>query len=186
MVSKTLTFVTGNKNKLAEVKAMLGKVEGIEIENHDVDLPELQGEPEDICREKTRLAAESIKGPTIVEDTSLCFNALHGLPGPYIKDFLKKLGHEGLNTILAGFEDKSAYSQTIFGYTDGPGHEVHLFPGRCQGRIVPPRGNYFGWDPIFQPDGKEQTFAEMSHEEKNTISHRSRALAGLIQFLQQM
>ncbi len=181
-----ITFVTGNANKLAEVKAMLSSLDTIELTNHAIDLPELQGEPEHISREKTRLAAEHVKGPVIVEDTSLCFNALNGLPGPYIRDFLGKLGHDGLNTLLAGHEDKTAYSQTIFGYTDGPGHEILLFPGRCAGTIVPPRGDYFGWDPIFQPEGKEQTFAEMTREEKNAISHRSRALAGLVEFLSKM
>ena len=55
----------------------------------------------------------------MVEDTSLCFNAYGGLPGPYIKWFLKNLGHEGLNTMLAGFEDKSAYAQCIFAYSPG-------------------------------------------------------------------
>ena len=59
----------------------------------------------------------------MVEDTSLCFNAYGGLPGPYIKWFLKNLGHEGLNKMLAGFEDKSAYAQCIFAYS--PGRLVH-------------------------------------------------------------
>ena len=53
--------------------------------NQKVDLPELQGEPDEISREKCRLAAEQVGGAVIVEDTSLCFNALNGLPGPYIK-----------------------------------------------------------------------------------------------------
>ena len=55
----------------------------------------------------------------MVEDTSLCFNAYGGLPGPYIKWFLKNLGHDGLNRMLAGFDDKTAYAQCIFAYTSG-------------------------------------------------------------------
>ena len=55
----------------------------------------------------------------MVEDTSLCFNAYGGLPGPYIKWFLKNLGHDGLNSMLAGFDDKTAYAQCIFAYTPG-------------------------------------------------------------------
>ena len=55
----------------------------------------------------------------MVEDTSLCFNAYEGLPGPYIKWFLKALGHEGLPKMLAGFDDKSAYAQCIFAYSPG-------------------------------------------------------------------
>ena len=55
----------------------------------------------------------------MVEDTCLCFNALKGLPGPYIKWFLSKLGHEGLNRMLAGFDDKTAYAQCTFAYSPG-------------------------------------------------------------------
>lgn len=76
-----------------------------------VDLPELQGEPEAISVEKCRLASRQVGGAVMVEDTSLCFNALGGLPGPYIKWFLEKLGHDGLNRLLAGWEDKTAYAQ---------------------------------------------------------------------------
>ena len=54
-----------------------------------------QGEPEEIAREKCVLAAKQVHGPVMVEDTSLCFNAYKGLPGPYIKWFLQKLGHDG-------------------------------------------------------------------------------------------
>jgi inosine/xanthosine triphosphate pyrophosphatase family protein len=55
----------------------------------------------------------------MVEDTCLCFNALQGLPGPYIKWFLQKLGHDGLNRMLAGFDDKSAYALCVFAYSSG-------------------------------------------------------------------
>jgi inosine triphosphate pyrophosphatase len=93
---RTLTFVTGNKNKLAEVQAILQGV--VQVNSVKIDLPELQGEPKDISIEKCRMAAKQVKGPVIVEDTCLCFNALNGLPGPYIKWFLDKLGHDGVYT----------------------------------------------------------------------------------------
>ena len=63
-----------------------------------------------------------VGGAVMVEDTSLCFNAYEGLPGPYIKWFLKALGHEGLPKMLAGFDDKSAYAQCIFAYSPGEPH----------------------------------------------------------------
>ena len=66
-----------------------------------------------------RLAELQVGGAVMVEDTCLCFNAYGGLPGPYIKWFLQRLGHEGLNKMLAGFEDKSAYAQCTFAYTPG-------------------------------------------------------------------
>lgn len=65
--------------------------------NEKIDLPEFQGEPDDISQAKCKEAAKIIKGPVLVEDTCLCFNALGGLPGPYIKWFLDKLKPEGEN-----------------------------------------------------------------------------------------
>ena len=125
-----ITFVTGNKKKLEEVLAILScnsdkstffdsSVEGklfpsgqnennlpFTLESKKIDLPELQGEPIDISIEKCRIASRQTNGPVIVEDTSLCFNALGGLPGVYIKWFLEKIGHEGLNNLLLAYEDK--------------------------------------------------------------------------------
>ena len=180
---RELVFVTGNANKLRETGEILGS--HVHLSSTSIDLPELQGEPEDISKEKCRLAAQAIKGPCLVEDTCLCFNALDGLPGPYIKWFLGKCGHEGLNKMLIGFEDKSAYAMCIFAYSDGPGAEPIIFVGKTNGSIVPARGERkFGWDPIFQPDeGGGLTFAEMSSEAKHAISHRGRALTKLKEWL---
>lgn len=78
--------------------------------------------------------------------------------------FLEKTGHAGLNNLLAAYPDKTAYSQCIFAYCAGKGAEPVLFDGRCPGAIVPARGpTNFGWDPIFQPDGYEQTYGHARH-----------------------
>lgn len=107
---------------------------------------------------------------------------------------MKSIGHEGLNNLLAAYEDKSAKAVCTFGFSKGPGHEPILFQGiadvmfsvltpRCvlttsQGKIVPARGPaYFGWDPVFEYKG--QTFAEMDQVEKSKISHRYKALEKL-------
>jgi inosine triphosphate pyrophosphatase len=71
------------------------------------------------------LCGPQVGGAVMVEDTSLCFNALKGLPGPYIKWFLGKVGHEGLNKMLVGFEDKTAYAQCVFAYTPGDAPSCH-------------------------------------------------------------
>ncbi|XP_063678829.1 uncharacterized protein LOC134814623 [Bolinopsis microptera] len=178
---KVITFITGNAKKLEEVTAILGKDFPFMIEAHKVDLPELQGEPEDIARQKCLLAAEKMNfGPVIVEDTCLCYNALNGLPGPYIKWFLDKCGREGLYKLLAGYEDKSAFALCTFAYYDPDKKEAVIFEGKCHGKIVPPRGpDYFGWDPVFQPDGYDVTYAEMDKKIKNTISHRFNALLAM-------
>ena len=116
----------------------------------------------------------------IVEDTCLCYNALKGMPGPYIKWFLDAIKPEGLFKLLAGFEDKSAYALCIFGYSDGVDSEPVLFQGKTLGHIVEPRGpTDFGWDPCFQPEGFQETYAQMDKTEKNKISHRKKALENL-------
>lgn len=149
-----------------------------------IDLPEYQGEPDEISIQKCQEAARQVQGPVLVEDTCLCYNALGGLPGPYIKWFLEKLKPEGLHQLLAGFEDKSAYALCTFALSTGdPSQPVRLFRGRTSGQIVAPRGcRDFGWDPCFQPDGYEQTYAEMPKAEKNAVSHRFRALLELQEY----
>jgi inosine triphosphate pyrophosphatase len=108
-----------------------------------------------------------------------------GLPGPFIKWFLKSLGTEGLYNMLAKF-DKKARAIATFAYCAGPGEPVTLFEGITDGEIVFPRGpGTFGWDPVFQPDGFDQTYAEMRSELKNSISHRYKALQKLKAFLEE-
>jgi len=189
MTDKTnrITFVTGNKKKLEEVVAILGSSCPFVLDPLKVDLPELQGEPEVVAREKCKLAALQVGGPVITEDTSLCFNALKGLPGVYIKWFLEKLGLDGLNKLLLGYDDKTAYAQCIFAFSEGPGAEPLVFVGRTAGRIVAARGpTDFGWDPVFEPEepkGNDKTFAEMDKTVKNEISHRKKALALMLEHL---
>ncbi|KAL1984786.1 hypothetical protein VTN96DRAFT_8727 [Rasamsonia emersonii] len=177
---RTLNFITGNKNKLAEVQAILGDT--VEVQNRAIDVPEIQGTSEEIAKEKCRRAAEVIGGPVLTEDTALEFHALKGLPGPYIKWFLEALGHDGLNKLLDPYEDKSAEAVCTFAFCRGPGEEPILFQGRTVGKIVAARGPAnFGWDPIFEYEGR--TYAEMDKQEKNQISHRYKALLKLKQWL---
>eukprot|EP00396_MALV-II-16_sp_LP-1_P000229 gene229-8_t len=123
-------FVTGNAMKLREVQLYLAESAGLPVDLRSIklDLPELQGEPAEIARKKCMEAYRRIKKerdatsesrPFLIftEDTSLCYTSLKGMPGPYIKWFLEKLGHEGLNNLLHAYEDKSAYAQTIFACT---------------------------------------------------------------------
>jgi inosine triphosphate pyrophosphatase len=184
-----ITFVTGNKKKLEEVQRILAADTTdawFTLHNRALDLPEWQGDVSSIAREKCRLASQQVQGPVLTEDTSLCFHALNGLPGPYIKWFLDSCGHGGLNRMLDGFDDRSAYAQTVVALSLGPQYEPILFDGRTEGTIVLPRGSLdFGWDPIFEPlEGQGKTYAEMSKDEKDAISHRSRAFAQLKAYLQ--
>ncbi|XP_077986572.1 inosine triphosphate pyrophosphatase-like [Glandiceps talaboti] len=180
--TKALVFVTGNANKLKEVKDILA--DKLSVVSKKIDLPEYQGEPDEICIAKCEEAAKRIEGPVLTEDTCLCFNALDGLPGPYVKWFLAKLGPAGLYKLLSGWEDKSAYALCTFAYSSGnPDEPIKLFHGKTPGHIVEPRGPPdFGWDPCFQPEGFDKTYAEMNKDEKNAISHRGRALQAVAEY----
>ncbi|KAL8755426.1 MAG: hypothetical protein Q9199_003649 [Rusavskia elegans] len=176
-----LNFITGNSNKLAEVQAILGDI--VPLRSRSLDLVEIQGTIEDISKDKCRRAADLVGGPVLVEDTCLAFTALKGLPGPYIKWFLQALGHDGLNNLLAAYEDRSAEAICTFAYCAGPDNEPLIFEGRVLGKIVPARGPLdFGWDPIFEYMG--ETYAEMEKVKKNGLSHRFLALAKLRDWLQ--
>lgn len=115
----------------------------------------------------------------IENDIYLLFTIVR-LIGPYIKWFLEKIGPDGLFKMLAGFEDKSATAVCTFAYTSGENDEVLLFQGKTDGHIVNPRGpRDFGWDPCFQPNGFQKTYAELPKETKNSISHRFKAVDAL-------
>lgn len=82
-MSKTITFITGNAKKLEEVVSILGKTFPHQLVSQKIDLPEWQGEMDEISVKKCHEAAKHVNGPVIIEDTCLCFNALGGLPGNF-------------------------------------------------------------------------------------------------------
>ncbi|KIL58976.1 hypothetical protein M378DRAFT_169955 [Amanita muscaria Koide BX008] len=183
MTARRLVFVTGNAHKLREVREILAPY-NIEIEAMSLDVPEIQGTTQEVAKAKCRAAAELVGGPCITEDTALGFKALNGLPGPYVKHFMASIGHEGLNALLTGFDTKEATAICTFAYSAGPGTEPILFEGQTEGTIVPARGpKTFGWDAVFEPLNTGLTYAEMPSDQKNGLSHRSRALGRLREFL---
>ena len=98
-------FATTNKDKLGEAAQILGvKVEGVKL-----DVPEIQSlDMSKVALYKARHYYRELKHPLFVEDTSLIFSALNGLPGPYIRDMSEALGNEGLVKLLSGFSDRTA------------------------------------------------------------------------------
>lgn len=178
---KSVTFVSSNAMKAAEVKSILADdTFPYKLNFQSLELSEPQATPIEVSQSKCKQAAEMIQGPCIVEDTSLCFNALNGMPGPYIKWFYEALGCEGLYKLLDGHEDKTGYAQCVVSFTLGPGEEVKTFVGIADGTIVQPTiTNNFGWDPIFQPLGYKTAFSGMPKSEKNKLSHRFKALRQL-------
>src|SRR3989344_8485655 len=163
----SIYLITGNKGKLAEVQSILGNVEAL-----DIDLPEIQSlDAHEIIKAKLEEAQKHQTGEFIVEDTSLYFQVLKGLPGPLIKWFMKTIGNEGLYKIAESFGNSSAEAKRIIVYSDAQGN-ISFFEGNIKGTIVSPRGEGFGWDPIFQPEGYPKTFGELPPEAKNSFSMR--------------
>ena len=170
----SLYFMTGNKGKLAEVQSILGNVEAL-----DIDLPEIQElDAHKIIKAKLEEALKHQAGEFIVEDTSLYFESLNGLPGPLIKWFMKTVGNDGLYKIAESFGNFNAEAKTTIGYSNSQG-DIQFFEGNIKGVIVSPRGEGFGWDPIFQPEGYTKTFGELTAEEKNSFSMRKIAVEKL-------
>ncbi len=156
-----------------------------DIEMFDMDLPEIQEiDAKIIIKEKLRVAREQIDGALMVEDTSLYLDCMNGLPGPLIKWFVKTIGNDGLYKIAKSYGDYEATARTLIGYSGHDG-DIHFFEGELQGKIVEPRGDEgFGWDPIFQPNDTDKTFAQMNEAEKNTLSMRKMATKKLETLLQ--
>jgi inosine triphosphate pyrophosphatase len=167
-----LYVVTGNSRKFAEVQSILSDAQQL-----DMDLPEVQDlDAKNVVQAKLAAARRYRAVELLVEDTSLSFRCLNGLPGPLIKWFLQALGDDGLYNVVRRLGDDRAEARTVIGYADSTG-QARLFEGAMPGRIVAPRGdNGFGWDRVFKPDGAEKTFAEMSDAEKNACSMRRAAL----------
>ena len=118
----------------------------------------------------------------MTEDTSLCFDSYKGLPGPYIKWFLEKIKPEGLYKMANAMGDTSAEAVCIFAYCKDENEEPVIFKGVTRGKIVEPRGaKTFGWDCVFQPDGFDKTYGQLDSKIKNGISHRSKALALMLE-----
>lgn len=167
-----MIFVTGNDYKLQEVQAILGRP----LKRVKLDLPEIQSlDVDEVVRHKAEQAFVHTQAPVVVEDVSLEIQAWGGFPGPLIKWVNETITPAGICRLMKQEKEKRVKCVEAVDYFDGNTH--HLFHGGLSGMIVDePRGDAsFGFDPIFQPDGYEQTYGEMNDDLKNKISHRSLA-----------
>lgn len=193
MAYQTIFLASGNPDKISELKKLLSPL-GIELlSTQDVenpgdveeDLPTLQGN----ALKKARYWHERTGYPSLADDTGLEVDALKGEPGVYsaryagedatYHDNLQKLLHE-----MEGKQNRSAQFRTALAFVREGG--IELFEGFCRGEIMnEPRGERgFGYDPVFRPEGYEKSFAELSPDEKNRISHRGKALQKFILYLE--
>ncbi|KKS33109.1 MAG: polyprotein [Candidatus Amesbacteria bacterium GW2011_GWA2_42_12] len=169
-----IVFSTTNAGKIAEAAQILG----VEIVPSGLEIPEIQSlDSQKVALQKALDYYKELNTALLVEDVSLVFKALNGLPGPYINDFSKVLGNSGLIRLLKNATDRTATAITTLVYCDQAG-DTHVFQGIINGSIsAQERGtNGFGWDPIFIPEGHDKTFAEMDNVEKNSLSMRAIAL----------
>ena len=177
-----LILVSSNPNKGIEAERILG----MPLLRVSIALPEIQAETvEDITRYKLEIARTKGYHRLIVEDVSLGFEELGNFPGPYVRWLLQAAGGSGLAAIAYALNNRKARAQCCVAYWDGK--QGKIFLGECAGEIlVEPRGDrHFGWDPWFQPLGSKKTFAEMTDDEKDRISHRGEAYRKLAAHLQE-
>jgi XTP/dITP diphosphohydrolase len=186
-----LIFATNNQHKADEIKAVLPShftILTLKEAGIDIDIPEPHPTLQENAREKA-VTIYNLKGINCFsEDTGLEVFALNGEPGVHSaryagedKSFQQNI--EKLLQNLQRSENREAQFRTVICLLlDG---EEHFFEGVCKGQILAEqRGTKgFGYDPVFVPDGAAKTFAEMSMEEKSMYSHRSKAVAQLVLFL---
>jgi len=185
----TLVLATHNKGKVVELQDMLCGAPIRIVTAGDLNLPEPEETGTTFAENaslKALAAARAANLPALADDSGLCVNALGGDPGLYSarwagpdKDFDFAMGR--VNELLGDNPDRSAYFIAVLALAWPDGH-VELSEGRVEGELVwPKRGEGgFGYDPMFLPDGYTQTFGEMSAADKKAISHRQRALTGMV------
>lgn len=186
-----LIFATHNKNKLKEVQALMP--ESIELLSLDdigcfEDIPETADTIDGNAILKADYVMEHYRQDCFADDTGLEVEALNGAPGVYSARYAgeDKSSEDNVSKLLEeleGKETRRAQFKTVIAL-NLDGHQ-YLFQGICTGTITREiRGaKGFGYDPVFQPDGSDKTFAEMSLEEKAVMSHRGIALRDLIEYL---
>lgn len=174
-----LTFITGNQGKADQLSHWLGTP----ITHHKLDLDELQSlDLKAVVEHKVRQAYELLKQPVLVEDVAVTMTAMGRLPGTFIRWFLQELDNEGLCRLADGLAHREAVASICYGYFDGK--KVHFFEAHVPGKIADkPRGEAFGWNPVFIPKGSHKTYGEMTIEEAEPFSMRAQAIAKLRQFL---
>lgn len=192
--TETLLFATHNRGKLEEMRELLAPrgVTVVSAADHGLGEPE---ETEDTfvgnARIKAHAAAKATGLVALADDSGLCVEGLGGAPGVYTADWAETASGRDFGLAMRRTHDAllaasapepwrgSFVCVLVLAWPDG--HD-EVFEGRVDGVLVwPTRGAHgHGYDPMFEPEGRSETFAEMAHEAKNLISHRARALRLLL------
>jgi XTP/dITP diphosphohydrolase len=207
-----IVFATNNQHKLSEIRSILGEsVEVLSLKDIgcDVDIPETGTTLEENALQKAQYIYDHYHMDVFADDTGLEVETLNGAPGVYSARYASlpdnpvksdSASHDSEANMtrliyeLQGKDNRKARFRTVIALIQKKNvcpcgctsiKEVHQFEGIVEGEIIQERrgGEGFGYDPIFQPEGYDQTFAELGMDIKNHISHRARAVAKLAEFL---
>lgn len=188
---KELIFATNNQHKLSEVRPLLeGKVLIHSLSEIGLagDIPETADTLEGNALQKAQWVYQRTGRDCFADDTGLEVDALGGAPGVFSARYAGEgcSFDDNMDKLLAaldGVQNRRARFRTVVCLIENG--KPHYFEGRVEGRILTEKHGTegFGYDPIFQPDDSDVPFAEMDMENKNRISHRGRAMAKLIYYL---
>ena len=188
---KKIIFATNNKNKAAEIRMILGEqfdIITLKEAGIDIDIPEPFHTLKENAIEKAHVIYQLKKENCFSEDTGLEVEALDGAPGVFSARYAGEhaTAEENIEKLLLAIEGmpnrKACFTTCICLILEG---KQYFFEGKCQGTIAATvKGeNGFGYDPVFVPDGYQQTFAELDPKIKSEISHRKKAVAQMVEFL---
>ena len=190
---KKLVFASNNAHKLSEIRAILGdRLEIISLSDlqcHD-EIPETADTLEGNALIKARYVWERYGLYCFADDTGLEVEALGGAPGVYSARFAGEHAsfEDNVSLLLERLSGvaapRRARFRTVIALIDEYG--THFFEGSVDGEITLERSGAhgFGYDPVFRPEGREETFAQLTEQEKNSMSHRGRAVQKLVRYLQ--
>ena len=195
MTKRKLIFVTNNPHKLEEIRKIVGdriEIYSLKEINCLEEIPETADTIRDNAIMKAQYVAEKYGVDCFADDTGLEVSALGGAPGVHTARYASAEGHDTIGNMqlllqnLEGKTDRSAQFVTYIALIIKG--EIQTFEGVCKGTILTQmQGNEgFGYDPIFQPEGFEETFSQMTSEQKNAVSHRGKATRKLIEYLKDL
>ncbi|MHA1212462.1 MAG: non-canonical purine NTP pyrophosphatase [Candidatus Heimdallarchaeota archaeon] len=181
---KTITFATNNKEKIADIEAMIGENFNL-VFTSNLELIEVQTlSVEEVVAFKAKQAFELLQTPVAVSDSGLEIRALKNFPGALVKFANESLGQERIVKLLAEEDDRTAFFVAAIGFCDKDSN-VKVFVERDEGTIASePRGEGWHFDKIFIPKGDTRTWSEFGRERKNKHSAFKRALEKMAHYLE--
>ena len=198
-----IVFATNNQHKLQEIRDILGsdyEVVSLKEIGCNVDIPETGNTLEENALQKAQYVYDHYHLSCFADDTGLEVEALDGAPGVHSARYAEGTDHDSeanmakLLRELDGKENRKARFRTVICYIEKKDvcpcgctsiKKIHQFDGIVEGHIATEKQGTegFGYDPIFVPEGYDQSFAQLGEEIKNSISHRARAVAKLAEYL---